>query len=197
MQSCPSKMYWYALKLNSIRVPSLNMTQSGFDQCNCDVYNNSLSGNCYTDSGWTWIHLPVPESQCDNLLNTPPNPELGSLLLDIEGVNGTTVTLSLPLLWLAEQTRLGYVKCTGITGDFILGFPIFQYYYLAYDMSDNTVAFVDLPLSDETKAFIDGPELGGLGVVPPRPSSGCRHHVPTMSSLMMAIGVLLLAFPNI
>ena len=112
---------------------------------------------------------------------------MGSMLLDIEGVNGATVTLALPLLWLKEQLGMKNVVCTGSTGDFILGFPIFQYYYLVYDMTKNRVTFVDLPLSNETEAFIDGPELGGL-------NSGYRHHVPTTSSSMAAMGVLLLAF---
>ena len=68
---------------------------------------------------------------------------------------------------------------------------IFQYYYLAHAMEDNKIAFVDLQLSDETKAFIDGPELGGID---PLISSGYRHHVPTMSNLIAAMGVLLLVF---
>lgn len=86
---------------------------------------------------------------------------MGSMLIDIEGVNGTTVTLSLPLIWLSEQYFFGNVVCTGTTGQFTLGFPIFQYYYLAYDMGSGTVTFVDLPQSNDTTAFIDGTELGG------------------------------------
>ena len=114
------------------------------------------------------------------------------MLLDILGVNGATITLSLPLLWLAEQRKLGNVECTGTEGIFVLGFPIFQYYYVAYDMADNKIIFVDLQLSDETKAFIDdGPEYGGAHF---SLSSGYHHRVPTTSSLMVAMGVLLLAF---
>ena len=171
------------------------MTQSGFDQCQCDS-----SAHCYTDSGASRIELPLPESQCDYWLTVPLDTlkELGSLLLDIEGVNGTTTTLSLPLLWLAEQTGLvGNVKCTGPGGNFVLGFPIFQFYYLAYDMEDNTITFVDLQLSDETKAFLyydkPVPEYGGSC----SPSSGYRHHVLSTSNLIAAMGVLLLAFLNI
>ena len=181
------------------------MTQSGFDQCQCDS-----SAHCYTDSGASRIELPLPESQCDYWLTVPLDTlkELGSLLLDIEGVNGTTTTLSLPLLWLAEQTGLvGNVKCTGPGGNFVLGFPIFQFYYLAYDMEDNTITFVDLQLSDETKAFLYDypPELGGAnvgGVYPstptptPTPSSGFYHRMPTTtaSNLMTVLGALLFAF---
>ena len=110
------------------------------------------------------------------------------MLLDILGVNGATITLSLPLLWLAEQRKLGNVECTGTEGIFVLGFPIFQYYYVAYDMADNEIIFVDLQLSDETKAFID--DGGGAFSL----SSGYHHRVPTTSSLMVAMGVLLLAF---
>ena len=61
-----------------------------------------------------------------------------------------------------EQAALGYVKCTGLSGDFVLGLPISQYYYLAFDMANETVTFVDLQLSNETENFIDGPELGGV-----------------------------------
>lgn len=38
--------------------------------------------------------------------------------------------------------------------------PISQYYYLIYDMGNETVTFVDLQLPNETEMFIDGPELG-------------------------------------
>ena len=167
------------------------MTQSGFDQCDCNEHD---SGNCFTDSGTSSIELPLPENQCDYWLSAPlaTLKKLGSLLLDIEGVNGTNITLSLPLIWLAEQTEKKNVVCTGTTGNFVLGFPIFQYYYVAYVMADNTIAFVDLPLSDETKEFINGPEYGG--VFPP--SSGYHHHVPTASNLMMAVGILLFAFQS-
>ena len=205
MQTCGNEMDWYALKLNSICIPRMNMTWTGFDQCKCD----GNMAHCFTDSGASWISLPLPESQCDYLVNTTIDDlaELGSLLLDIEGVNGTTVTLSLPLLWLAEQIKLGYVQCTGVTGSFIVGFPIFQHYYLAYDMEHNTVAFVDLQLSDETKAYLYDypPELGGAnvgGVYPstptptPTPSSGFYHRMPTTtaSNLMTVLGALLFAF---
>eukprot|EP00986_Skeletonema_menzelii_P014912 scaffold10578_cov158-Skeletonema_menzelii.AAC.5 len=58
-----------------------------------------------------------------------------------------------------------------------------------HGMAENRVTFVDLPLSNETKAFVDGPELGGL-------NPGYRHHVhvPTTSSVMVVMSVLLLAF---
>ena len=180
-------MRWYLLVLDSIRVPSLNMTETGFNQCNGCWPEPS----CYTDSGDSQISLPLTPKQCNDMTSGKAHVlRRESLLLDISGVNGTTITLSLPLLWLAEQIKLGYVTCTGPGGIFVLGFPIFQYYYVAYDMADNRVIFVDLQLSDETKAFIDGPELHSIF-----PSSaGYRYHVPTKRSLMAATGVLLLAF---
>jgi len=164
--SCGNEYAWYLLMLKSIRVPGLNMTQSGFSQCNsCD--------NCYTDSGASMISLPLPESQCNGLKNTDNDTlkKMGSLLIDIEGVNGSTITLSLPLLWLKEQaeSELNTFVCSGTSGAFILGFPIFQYYYLAYYMGSKTITFVDLPLSNETEALINGPELGGINE---SPSSG-------------------------
>jgi len=183
---CANKMSWYLLKLNSIRVPSRNMTHSGFSQCDECLPNN----NCFTDSGASSISLPLPESQCKDILSGKFDVlQKESMLLDILGVNGTTITLSLPLLWLTEQIMFGNVVCTGAAGEFLLGFPIFQYYYLAYDMADNTITFVDLHLSDENEAFIDGPEHGGI--LPP--SSGYHYYFSTTSSFMMAIGILLLA----
>ena len=159
------------------------MTQSGFNQCNvCD-----RNAHCYADSGSSSIDLPLPQSFCDDLLmktNVNVLKESGSLLLDLEGVSGSIITLSLPLHWLAEQ--VGYVRCGGLSGNFVLGFPIFQYYYLAYNMGDSTVTFVDLQLSNETEAFINGPELGGINEI----SSG---YLLSMSSVM-TIGFLLLAF---
>jgi len=182
-------MYWYLLNLTSIRVPGLNITQNGFSQCSEEC------PKCYTDSGTSWISLPLPESQCNDIINTHVDilRKMGSLLLDIEGVNGTTITLSLPLLWLAEQMAWNnqHIRCTGTSGDFVLGFPIFQYYYLAYDMGSNTVTFVDLPLSNETEAFIMGPDLGGES-----PSSGYHHHVHSTINIM-AIGVMLIVFQYI
>jgi hypothetical protein len=113
--------------------------------------------------------------------------ELGSLLIDLEGVHGSTVTLSLPLLWVSEQIVLGNFICSGTSGKFILGFPIFQYYYLVYNMGNKTVTFVDLRLSNETEAFVYGPELGGTN----KPRSG---YLRSTSSLMtIGIGFLLLA----
>jgi len=128
------------------------MSQSGFNQC-MDIYDPK----CITDSGSSQILLPLIESVCDDLWETNPDTpkKMGSLLLDLEGVNGSTITLPLPLLWLAEQIA-------GTSGDFALGLPIFHYYYLVYDMENSTVTFVDLQLSNETEAFIHGPELGGV-----------------------------------
>ena len=182
MGKCGGGEYeWYLLILKSIRMPGLNMTQSGFSQC------DKCGTHCFTDSGTSSLYLPIPESQCNDLVNTKVDTLkiLGSMLLDIEGANSSTVTLSLPLLWLVEQINLNRVRCSGASGDFILGFPIFQHYYLAYDMGSKTVTFVDLPLSNETEAFINGPELGGnkessSGTI--EPSSG--YHVCSTNSLI-------------
>eukprot|EP00984_Skeletonema_dohrnii_P009139 scaffold3457_cov111-Skeletonema_dohrnii-CCMP3373.AAC.4 len=180
---CWNKYEWYMLKLDSIRMPGLNMTQSGFSQCNECV-------KCYTDSGTSWISLPLSHSQCGDLLNTKVDTLkiLGSMLLDIKGVNGSTITLSLPLLWLVEQMSSNRVRCSGTSGDFILGFPIFQYYYLAFDMGSKTITFVDLQLSDEIEAFLGGTELGGnkessSGTI--EPSSG--YHTSTLYFMIRCV----------
>jgi hypothetical protein len=123
--------------------------------------------------------------------------EMGLLLLDLDGVNGSTITLSLPLLWLTEQMVEGNVRCSpdGTAGNFILGMPIYQYYYLVYDMGNNTVTFVDLPPSNETEAFIDGPEYGG--VLEPstssEPSTGYRHNGSPSTDTFVMAGLFMLA----
>mmetsp|Transcript_12116 Transcript_12116/g.18694 ORF Transcript_12116/g.18694 Transcript_12116/m.18694 type:complete len:503 (-) Transcript_12116:107-1615(-) len=193
--SCVSEYKWYTLKLTSIRVPALNMTQSGFGQC------DKCGSSCFTDSGYSSMHLPLPASRCNDLMNTKVDilKNMGSLLLDIVGKHGNTITLSLPLVWLAEQAVTDRLFCSGTSGDFILGFPTFQHYYIAYDMKSKTVTFVDLPLSNETEAFINGPELGGINESPSSgttesPSSG--NHVHSTIGFL-AVGSLLLAFQYI
>ena len=108
--------------------------------------------------------LPLPEEYCNSLPSDVDELKaLGSLYIDLDGADGGIVTLELPLLWVAEQIALDHIRCVGESGSlsFILGLPISQYYYLAYDMGNETVTFVDLELSDETENFIDGPQLGG------------------------------------
>jgi len=174
----------YNLNLTSIRVPGLNVTESGFDQCNTE-------GSCIADTGNSYLQLPLETSMCLNLqdliLNvTPPElEEIGSMLLDLEGVDGNTVTLSIPMIFFAEQLLSGRVICTNTTGDFALGFPIFQYYYLVHDMAGGTVTFVDLQLSNETEDFIEGPELGGFG-------SQASYNPTSTSVFLMTSGLLML-----
>ena len=147
----------YTLNFTSIRVPALNVTQSTVDLC-------KKCGKCITDTGNSWLMLPLPQDYCNTLIytNVDELKELGSLFIDLPGADGKDITLSFPLLWLAEQIALGHVLCTGTTGRLVLGLPISQYYYTVYDMGKKTISFVELNLSNETKAFIDGPELGGL-----------------------------------
>lgn len=145
---------WYQLGFNSIRVPGLNFTADTTELC-------QGCSSCFTDSGTWTISLPLSDEYCTLPTNVEDLKSLGSLYIDLDGADGGNVTLSLPLLWVAEQAQLGYVECTGSSGTFVLGLPISQYYYLAYNMGNKTVTFVDLTLSDETENFIDGPELGG------------------------------------
>jgi len=146
---CGGENEFYLLGFNAIRVPGLNFTQSTTELC-------STCPSCYTDSGISWIALPLSEEFCDSIPNNVDElKSLGSLYIDLDGVDGENVTLSLPLLWLVEQYLNGHVQCVGESGSFVLGFPIFQYYYLVYDMGNNTVIFVDLELSNETESFID------------------------------------------
>ena len=146
---------FYSLGINSIRVPDLNFTQSTSDLC-------KNAGQCYTDSGTSTIILPLPEKTCKSLLGTNSGvlETLGSMHIDLDGPDGENITLKFPLLWVVEQLALKNIQCQG-TGDFVLGFPIFQYYYLAYNMENGTVTFVDLQLSNETESFLDGPTMGG------------------------------------
>jgi len=160
--NCGGENQWYELGINSIRVPGLNFTQSTTDLC-------SKCPNCYTDSGISWIALPLSEEFCNSIPNNVDElKSLGSLYMDLDGVNGENVTLALPLLWLVEQYMNGNVQCVGESGKFVLGFPIFQYYYLVFDMGNNTVIFVDLELSNETKNFIDNGGYASAGYLPYR-----------------------------
>lgn len=173
---------YYMLNFTSIRVPSLNLTQSTVDLC-------SEYGRCYTDTGNSWIILPLPQEVCDTLMSTSVDElkGLSSLFIDLPAADGKDdFTLSFPLLWLREQLGLGRVRCTGTKGAFHLGLPITQYYYTVYDMGNHTVSFVELNLSNETKTFIDGPEIGGTATdgdgtttISPTPqptSKGCFCH---------------------
>ncbi len=117
---------WYQLNFTSIRLPGFNYTQSTVDLC-------KKVRQCFTDTGNSNIYLPLPQDVCDGLLNLGSTPEgidelkeLGSLLIDLTAADGKDdITLSFPLLWLAEQYL--NVRCAGPTGLFILGLPILQY----------------------------------------------------------------------
>ncbi|KAL7452445.1 hypothetical protein ACHAWC_004168 [Mediolabrus comicus] len=178
---------WYQLNFTSIRVPgsSPSFTQSTIDLC-------AQPQKCFTDTGNSWLRLPLPQEYC-NGLNTGVDElkEAGSLFIDLTAADGKDdITLSFPLLWLAEQYVLGHVKCTGPTGSFVLGLPITQYYYTVYDTGKDTVSFVELNLSNETQAFLDGPELGGLNTTAPQPTSmGCFRHTTSLSLLAWTVFV--------
>ena len=150
--SCVGQNAWYVLNFTSIRVPGLNLTQSTTEKCGQDC---SQGAQCITDSGNSYLQLPLSVEFCKSVpTNVDKLKSLGSLYIDLDGGN---VTLSLPLLWLWEQIALGHASCTGTSGSFVLGLPISQYYYLVYNMGNNTVVFVDLELSNdnETESFID------------------------------------------
>jgi hypothetical protein len=138
--NCGGSMEWYQLKFTSIRVPGFNVAQSTVDLCKeCQ--------QCITDTGTSYILLPLPQDTCDRLMSTGVDElkELGSLFIDLTAADGKDdITLAFPLLWIREQYTLGYVVCTGTTGRFYLGLPITQYYYTVYDMGKNTVSFVEL-----------------------------------------------------
>ncbi len=198
---CGRDFVWYQLNFTSIRVPGFNFTQSTVDLC-------KECKKCMTDTGTSWIELPLSQDDFDDLVNpdnTSTDDELvdklkesGSLFIDLIGADGDYITLSFPLLWLAEQLALGNVVLSGPMGDFTLGLPITQYYYTVYDMGNKTVSFVELNLSNETEAFIDGPELGGTAdgddttTISPTPqptSMGCFCHTIGLSLLAWTVFV--------
>ncbi len=194
---------FYGLYITSIRVPALNLTQSTVDLC------EKIKG-CFTDTGNSWLELPLPQEYCNALCTGVDElKEAGSLFIDLTAADGKDdITLSFPLLWLAEQFVLGHVECTGTTGRIVLGLPIHQYYYTVYDMGNDTISFVELNLSNETQAFLDGPELGGLyppkneepeeeaadGTTASQPtlqptSMGCFRHKTSLSLLAWTVFV--------
>ena len=153
-----SDLNHFSLMLEGIRSPKLNLTKSFNASSWCSDYA------CVFDSGYDIIMLPLPEEDCDGFLtqygngNNADELKGESLHIDLLGADGGTVALDLPLIWLMEQLAERKVECTG--GDFLLGFPTFQYYYTVFNMGDNTVTFVDLQLSDAAEEFIK--EGGGL-----------------------------------
>ena len=149
----------FSVMLEGIRSPKLNLTTSFNASSWCTDHM------CVSDSGADQIVLPIPIEDCETFKTQYGNSadkadELKgeSLYIDLEGADGGTVTLDLPLFWLMEQLVEGKVACTD--GNFILGFPTFQYYYVVYNMGDRTLTFVDLQLSDAAEEFIE--EGGGL-----------------------------------
>ncbi len=187
-------MKLYQLNFTSIRLPgsSPSFTQSTIDLC-------KQYGKCITDTGNSWLELPLPQEFCDSLYTGVDKlKKAGSLFIDLTAADGKDdITLSFPLLWLAEQQILRHVVCTGTTGSFVLGLPIRQYYYTVYDMGNKTVSFVELNLSNETQAFLDSPELGGVAAYStptisptPQPTSmGCFRHTTSLSLLAWTVFV--------
>jgi hypothetical protein len=149
---------WFGLILQSIRAPLLNLTLD-YDASKC-----AKELSCFTDSGTSWLVLPIPNQYCESLKDgifSRDEQIHNSLYIYLESADGGTIKLSIPLIWLAEQYAEGWVLCSP-DESFILGLPIFQYYYLVYSYTNNTVTFVDLQLSDTDEDFIDGPSLGGM-----------------------------------
>ena len=172
--------------LEGIRSPKLNLTTSFNASSWCSGYF------CIFDTGYDQIMLPLPEEDCDAFVTQYGNSvdkvnELKgeSLYIDLEGADGGTVTLEFSLFWLMEQLVEGKVICTD--GNFILGFPTFQYYYVVYNMGNRTLTFVDLQLSDAAEEFI---EEGG-GLLDSTTSSSFRL-LKTAGLGMVMCGVLLL-----
>ena len=64
-------------------------------------------GTCYTDSGSSFIKLPVEDEACGDLAKkVNDGDESGELLIDLESQDGGTFTLSLPLNDFAEGYEL-------------------------------------------------------------------------------------------
>jgi hypothetical protein len=134
---------WYSLNLKSIRIPVLDNATFTYREDFCDDGSDTPGSNCITDSGNSRFELPIPEEMCNTAFT---DDELESdLIVDIEGSDGNIVTLSFPLAFLVEEFLRGWFACTGVNGSFVLGMPVYQHYYLVYDMGNEEVVFVDLP----------------------------------------------------
>ncbi len=143
--NCGGDFYWYLLNFTSIRMPGFNFTQSTVDLC-------KKCGQCFTDTGNSWIDLPLSQDFCDRFakISVDELKKMGSLFIDITAADGTDdITLAFPLLFLRELMVQGHFACTGTTGQFVLGLPITHYYYTVYDMGNSAVSFVELNLSNE------------------------------------------------
>ena len=164
------------MNLLSIRLPSAGLVQLNVSGLSSATYDTALvehsypgdfcggSRLCIQDSGASGLFLPIPQEYC-NVTWQPSNEDLdGGLLIDLEGIDGTPITLTFPFSFIFNEINDGWVKCTGLDGNFVLGFPVYGYYYLAHDMAGNTLTFVDLPQNSETSGTEPG-RLFGVGAI--------------------------------
>ena len=137
---------FYNLILQAIEIPIINKTLS------YESYCSAVDGTCITDSGTSYLELPLSQEDCDAIPYLT-EAELGSpLLIKLGSADGGTVTLRFPLKWIKAQFEAGWISCTGSSGldsRFILGFPVFHHYYLVYDIGNYELTFVDLPQKQE------------------------------------------------
>ena len=120
---------------------------------------------CIQDTGNSWLALPIPEEFCsdikDNTWQSSDYDLGGNISIDLEGTDGSPITLTFPLSFVVSEVKAGWVLCNGLNGDFTLGFPVFSYYYLVYNMANNTLIFVDLPPADTPPASKATHTIGG------------------------------------
>jgi len=175
------------LNLTSIRVPSANLNVPFYDFC------DDNNGNCITDTGNSFIFLPLPPEECLKFVTASE----GSLFIDLEGVDGGVVTLELPIPFLLKEYQSGeWIRCTGGVNDtrgFAIGMPIFQYYYLAHDMGNKTVTFVDLPTKSNDTNVDYPPTKFGTGVTVDSPEDTSSGYLVSsrMAGLLLAAAVSL------
>jgi len=95
--------------------------------------------NCIVDSGTPWINLPFSDSECYQMFaNTTKN---DSLKFHMKGMGDEMVTLEIPFTFIVDQYKKNkQARCGG--DNLMLGFPIFAYYYIAYDFTEDSITFV-------------------------------------------------------
>ena len=127
-------------------------------------YCGSKGSNCFVDSGNPSLQLPVDSEICDRVkwMNKEELME-GAFHLHLRGAptangskNSTTngsmnttttpiVTLRLPYNIFVVQLERGWITCSGTESEIYLGLPIWQYYYVVFNVADGSMEFVDRP----------------------------------------------------
>lgn len=148
--------FYHSFILKSILIPGLNI-EIPFPEGYC----GNDGGKCITDTGNAKLFLP--QEVCSEFENHERDDDTlkNNLEINMQGKEGNDVTLRLPLDFIVDEFEQGWVECSD---KITLGMPLFAYYYLVYDMGNDSIIFVDLPASSNGGGGSDsGTSINGDG----------------------------------